>query len=159
MKKFTFNLKRHLFLALATVFLMLSAFAIPDDSRAFIHTMLNKFYDREGQREGLKRYELNVTNSGFCRFKKVYNSGKEEFFSFNLNRFKCLDYYGNEQAGSLYLRTKSDDVIVQTRNDKKGAVDSMATYVVIPLKNIGAEQLNELSEHFRKINASGLGTY
>mgnify|MGYP006343766311 FL=1 len=65
-----------------------------------------------------------------------------------------MDYYGSSIKGKLYLRTKRDDVIVQTRNDKKGDIDSMGTYLVIPLKNIEITDLNALSESFQKFNAA-----
>ena len=151
MQKFTLNLKKCVLFLLAVVFLSLSAFVICEDGMKTIHTILNKYYDKEGQQAQLKRYELNVTNNGFCRYRKVFTNGKEEFFAFNLTRFKSLDYYGNSENGELWLRTKSDDVIVQTRNDKSGDIDSMATYVMIPLKNIDVDQLNELASRLRKL--------
>ncbi|RZJ17747.1 MAG: hypothetical protein EON51_17675 [Acinetobacter sp.] len=65
-----------------------------------------------------------------------------------------MDYYGTTTKGDLYLRTKKDDVIVQTRNDRSGEIDSMGTYIVIPLKNIDVQQLNELADRFKRINES-----
>ncbi len=156
MQKFTLNLKKCVFVLLGMVFLFLSAFIKADDAKKSIHIILNKYYDKEGQNEPLKSYQLNVTNNGFCRYKKVYNSGKEEFFAFNLMRFKSLDYYGDSERGELWLRTKSDDVIVQTRNDKEGEIDSMSTYVIIPLKNIDVDQLNELADRLRKLTQPDL---
>jgi hypothetical protein len=156
MGKFTLNLKKCVFFLIGGAFFLFSGFAIPEDSRLFIHHLLNKYYDKEGQVETLKRYELNVTNNGFCRYRKVYANGKEEFFAFNLIRFKSMDYYGDTRSGELYLRTNNDDVIVQTRNDRAGAIDSMSTYMIVPLKNIDAEQLNELAAHFKQISQSQL---
>lgn len=156
MQKFTFDLKKFVFFFVGLAFLLLSGFITPVNSRAFIHGWLNKYYNKDGQTETLKRYELNVTNSGFCRFRKVYTNGKEEFFSFNLSRFSSMDYYGNTTSGELWLRTKNDDVIVQTRNDKQGAVDSMSTYMVVPLKDIDEEKLNELASHFRQLTQASL---
>ena len=156
MQKFTLDLKKFVFFLFGLAFLLLSGFVYSGDSRAFIHDWLNKYYDKDGQTEVLKRYELNVTNSGFCRFRKVYANGKEEFFSFNLSRFSSMDYYGNTNNGELWLRTKNDDVIVQTRNDKQGEVDSMATYMIVPLKRIDEEKLNELASHFRQLTQASL---
>lgn len=156
MQKFTLNLKKFVFLIYGLTFLLLSAFITPDDSRIFIHNWLNKYYDKDGQAEPLKQYELKVTNNGFCRYRKVYSNGKEEFFSFNLSRFSSMDYYGNTISGELWLRTKNDDVIVQTRNDKQGAIDSMSTYMVVPLKNVDEEKLNELANHFKQAIQSSL---
>lgn len=156
MQKFTFDLKKLVFFLFGLAFLSLSGFISPGDSRAFIHGWLNKYYDKDGQTAALKRYELNVTNSGFCRFRKVYANGKEEFFSFNLSKFSAMDYYGNTTSGELWLRTKNDDVIVQTRNDKQGEVDSMSTYMIVPLKGIDEEKLNELAGHFRQLMQASL---
>ncbi len=156
MQKFTFNLKKAFCITFAAAVMVSFGFSLPDDSRIFIHTFLNKYYDKDGQKEALKRYELNVTNTGFCRYRRVFANGKEEFFSFNLSRFKSMDYYGDVNAGTLYLRTKNDDVIVQTRKDKAGDVDSMSTYMSVPLKNIDVEELNELYNRIVKLTASNL---
>ena len=101
----------------------------------------------------MKKYELNVTNSGFCRYKRFYTSGKVEYFSFNLCKFKDIDYLGTDKAGMLILKTLGDDVIVQTYNDRKGDVDSMANYMSIPMKNVEVEDLSALSERLVKMNA------
>lgn len=156
MQKFTFDLKKFVFFLFGFAFILLSGFISPADSRAFIHNLLNKYYDKDGQAEPLKQYELKITNNGFCRYRKVLTNGKEEFFAFNLSRFSSMDYYGNTTSGELWLRTKSDDVIVQTRNDRQGAVDSMSTYMVVPLKGIDEEKLNELSSHFRQLTQASL---
>lgn len=156
MQKFTLNLKKCVFFLFGLAFLLFSGFVIPEDNRVFIHNLLNKYYDKAGQQDPLKLYELKITNNGFCRYRKVYTNGKEEFFAFNLSRFKSMDYYGNTTSGELWLHTKTDDVIVQTRNDKQGAIDSMATYLVVPLKGIDAEKLNELASHFRQLTQNSL---
>lgn len=156
MQKFTLSLKKFVFFSFGVVFLLLVGFAAPEDSRVFIHGMLNKHYDKDGQKEPLKLYELKITNTGFCRYRKVYTNGKEEFFAFNLSRFKAMNYYGDTKSGELWLHTKNDDVIVQTRNDKQGAIDSMSTYLVVPLKDIDAEKLNELASHFRALTQPNL---
>ena len=67
-----------------------------------------------------------------------------------------MNYYGDIKSGELWLHTKNDDVIVQTRNDKQGAIDSMSTYLVVPLKDIDVEQLNELASHFRALTQPSL---
>ena len=156
MQKFTLHLKKCVFFSFGLVLLLLFAFGNPVDDRQSIHAMLNKYYDKDGQKGVVKSYELNVTNNGFCRYRKVYTTGKEEFFAFNFLRFKSMDYYGNTTSGELWLHTKNDDVIVQTRNDREGAVDSMSTYVIIPLKNIEVEQLNELADRLRRLTQTEL---
>ena len=154
MNKFTLSLKMSLCLLLC---LLLMAFCIPgllDEELAYIGKKLSEHHDSEHAKEQIKRYELNVTNTGFCRYKRYYVNGKVEYFSFNLIKFKDLDYYGTDKNGLLYLRTSGENVIVQTYNDKKdGDVDSMATYMVIPLKNIEPGDLSDLSERLVKLNA------
>jgi hypothetical protein len=158
MKKFTLNLKMCIFFSACAAFCLFSGFNLPEDSRTFIHDMLNRYYDKDVQNAGLKRYELNVTNTGLCRYRKVYLNGKEEYFAFNLSKFKDMDFYGNTTKGNLFIRTQSDNVMVQTRRDKAGEVDSMSTYIVIPLKNIEVAQLNELLTHFKQLNNTILAT-
>lgn len=156
MQKFTFDLKNLVFFLFALAFLVFSGFVIPEDNRLFIQNLLNKHYDKDGQNEPLKLYELKITNNGFCRYRKVFANGKEEFFAFNLSKFKSMNFYGNTASGELWLHTKNDDVIVQTRKDKQGDVDSMATYLAVPLKNIDVEQLNELSERLQALTKANL---
>jgi hypothetical protein len=153
MKKFTLNLKIVFSFALCVSFCVLSGFDKTEENTVFIQNMLTKYYDLEGQSKDVKRFEINVTNTGFCRYRKVFNSGKQENFAFNLSRFSSMDYYGTSLKGELYLRTKKDDVIVQTRNDRKGEIDSTSTYMVIPLKNIDIDDLNLLAAHFKQMNA------
>jgi len=152
MKKFTLNLKKYVFFSAGLVLLVFSGFKMAEDYTVTLHTMLNKYHDVQMQSKLVKRFELTVTNTGFCRYRKIYTNGKNEYFAFNLSRFKSMDYYGTTEKGELYLRTKNDDVIVQTRNDRKGEVDSTSTYMVIPLKNISVEELNLLAENFRQAN-------
>ncbi len=136
---------------------ILMAFSSPltvDEQTAFLQKILTQHYDESVSSGEVKRYELNVTNNGFCRYKRFFVSGKIEYFSFNLAKFKDIDYYGTDKKGYLYLRTKGDDVIVQTYRDRKGGdVDSMASYMSIPLKDIDAVDLNAISERMVKMNA------
>lgn len=151
MKKFTLKLKIAISICCVLSFCFLSSFHYQEDPTILIENMLTKYYNNEAQAKLIKKHEIKVTSTGFCRYRKVFNSGKEEYFAFNLSRFKAIDYYGTQAKGDLFLRTKNDDVIVQTRNDKRGAIDSMGTYMVIPLKNIEAEELNALANHFLKL--------
>ncbi|MEJ7560159.1 MAG: hypothetical protein WKF66_17755 [Pedobacter sp.] len=153
MKKFTITLKTGL---LGLPCLLLTAFSIPSDlseETVFVQKMLKDHYNEFAIKPALKRYELNVTNSGFCRYKRFYTSGKVEYFSFNLIKFKDIDYFGTDKAGQLLLRTSGDDVIVQTYNDRQGDVDSMASYMAIPIKNVEAEELSVLAERLARVNA------
>lgn len=154
MKKFTLNLKICLCVLSCLVFMAFSAHVLLDEELVYLQKKLIEHYDNAQEDRGIKRYELNVTNSGFCRYKRYFKTGKVEYFSFNLAKFKDLDYYGTDKNGLLVLRTKGEDVIVQTYNDKKGGdIDSMAAYMSIPLKNIEPQDLTELSVRLIKMNA------
>ena len=151
MQKFTLHLKKSVFFSICLVLLVCSGFETAEESTAVIQNTLTKYYDSTVDGSTLKRYELNVTNTGFCKYKKIYVSGKTELFSFNLLRFKGMEYYGTTERGELHLYTKNDDVIVQTHNDRKGDVDSMATHMVIPLKQIDQDVLNNLATQFLNV--------
>ncbi|TKC07141.1 hypothetical protein [Pedobacter frigoris] len=154
MKKFTLSLKMFFFLLLSMVFMAFAASIALDEDTAFIQKMLADHYDDTQEASLLKKYELNVTNTGFCRYKRYFSSGKVEYFSFNLKKFKDIDYLGSDKQGRLYLHTKGEDVIVQTYNDRKnGDIDSMAAYMVIPLKNMEPQDLIAISERLVKTNA------
>jgi len=151
MKKFTICLK---LLLISPICMLLAAFSYKDsleEYALFLQKSFTEHYDSSQENSIVKKYELNVTNTGFCRYKRYFTNGKIEYFAFKLAKFRDLDYYGTTKSGLLYLRTKNDDVIVQTYNDKNGDVDSMATCVVIPLKNIEAEDLNQIRENLAKI--------
>lgn len=151
MKKFTICLK---LLLISAICMLLTAFSFKDsleEYALFLQKSFTEHYDASQEGSIVKKYELNVTNTGFCRYKRYFNNGKIEYFAFKLAKFRDFDYYGTTKSGLLYLRTKNDDVIVQTYNDKNGDVDSMATCMVIPLKNIEAEDLNQIRENLTKI--------
>lgn len=154
MQKFTLHLKKSFFFLICFVFLICTAFETTEESTEIIQNTLTKYYDSSVESGVLKRYELNVTNTGFCKYKKVYVNGKTEFFSFNLSRFKGIEYYGSTTKGELHVYTNSDDIIVQTHNDRKGDVDSMATHLIIPLKEIDQDVLNMLAAQFKQVNSS-----
>jgi hypothetical protein len=92
----------------------------------------------------LKKWELLLTNDSFIRFRKTYQNNKQEYFSFHLNRLNDMSYLGDATSGTLQFKTTEDDIIVQTYNDRKGDVDSMANVLSIPVKNMGAERLDSL---------------
>jgi len=151
MKKFTLCLKISLISALCV---FLCAFSDPDALEVFtglLQKTLTEHYDFNQESNQIKRYELNVTNNGFCRYKRYFNNGKTEYFAFKLAKFKDLDYLGTTNSGKLYLRTKGEDVIVQTYKDRGGDVDSMATQVIIPVKNMEPEDLNLIRNNLEGI--------
>ncbi|MGF1925200.1 MAG: hypothetical protein ACQUHE_13570 [Bacteroidia bacterium] len=154
MQKFTLHLKKSVFFSISLVLCICFGFQTPEEGMTLIQNTLAKHYDLSADGNALKRYELNVTNTGFCKYKKVYTNGKTEFFSFNLSRFKSMDYLGSTKRGELHLQTMGEHVIVQTHNDRKGNVDSMATQMIIPLKDIDVEQLNLLALSFKAVNSN-----
>lgn len=154
MKKFTINLIMGLCTLLSLIFMAFSAHVTLDEQVAYLQKMLTDHYDESQELPGFKHAELNVTNSGFCRYKRYFEDGKMEYFSFNLTRFKDLEYQGDDKTGKLFLHTKGEQVIVQTYNDKKeGDVDSMATYMMIPVKGMLPADLTELTDRIAKMNA------
>lgn len=157
MKKFTQIMKKWYLLSLFPVFFICSGFYIfysEEEQAEFIEKKLTALYDNQLSEKIIKRYELSVTKSGFCRYKLYYQNGKIEYFSFNFLKYKDMDFLGSSARGFLYLRTMEDDVIVQTYNDRKGDVDSMASFMVIPLKSVESQDLNILGEQFRSMNAA-----
>jgi hypothetical protein len=92
----------------------------------------------------LKKFELLLTNDAFIRLRKTYTNNKQEYFSFHLHRLNDMSYMGDAVSGTLQFKTTDDDIIVQTYNDRKGNVDSMASVLNIPVKNMGAERLDSL---------------
>lgn len=151
MKKFTLCLRTALYALISVVFL--SAFGPEEEAAGYLQQRLSEHHDMEWLGQGIKKYELQVTDKGFCRYRRYFSNGKIEYFSFNLLKYKQLDYLGGTQKGVLYLRTRAEDVIVQTYHDsKKGDIDSMATYMSIPIKNIEAEELNDLAARFQQMS-------
>jgi len=100
-------------------------------------------FDTSGELK-LKKWELSLTADAFMRFRKTYQNGRQEYYSFNLRRFKDMDYLGTTVRGTIRLKTLADDIIVQTYNDRKGNVDSMTTTLNIPVRNMDAERLDSL---------------
>ncbi|GAB2984738.1 hypothetical protein GCM10027049_23510 [Mucilaginibacter puniceus] len=92
----------------------------------------------------IKKFELLLTNDAFIRLRKTYQNNKQEYFSFHLYRLNDMSYLGDAASGTLQFKTIDDDIIVQTYNDRKGNVDSMANILSIPVKNMGAERLDSL---------------
>ena|ERR1700744_1594438 len=104
----------------------------------------------------LKKFDFSVTSDAFVRLRKTYAKGKEEYYSFNLHQFNDLDYLGNTTNGTLVLKTIADDIIVQTRNDRKGDVDSMTTVLQVPVRNMEPERLDSLRQAFSYFKSKGL---
>lgn len=100
-------------------------------------------FDPSGQAK-LKKWELLLTNDCFVRLRKTYSNGKQEYFSFHLHRLTDMNYLGSTANGTLRLKAKSDDIIVQTYNDPHEDIDTMATQLDISVKNMEPERLDSL---------------
>jgi hypothetical protein len=94
----------------------------------------------------IKKWDLQVTEDSFLRLRKTFQNGKQEYFSLQLHLLDDISYLGNVNGGTLQLKTKDDDIIVQTYNDRKGNVDSMTNVLAIPLKNMEPERLDSLEK-------------
>jgi len=92
----------------------------------------------------LKKWQLELTPEAFLRVRKTYQSKKEEYFSFQLHRMVDMNYLGTPESGMLKFTTAEDDIIVQVSNDKKGDLDTLATTMSIPMKNMPLERLDSL---------------
>jgi hypothetical protein len=152
MKKFTKSLRYCTIAALGLALCSFCTFKLFDEEAVYLERKLIKHYDISQEGPDILSYELQVTNSGFCRYKRHFSNGKTEYFSFNTVKFKSLDYSGTTKSGRLFLHTIKDDVIVQTFNDSDGDIDSMATFLSIPLKDIGSADLADLTEKFRQLH-------
>jgi hypothetical protein len=125
------------------------------DWQIWANKCLAQSYDPSGDIR-LKKWELSVTGDAFIRLRKTYAKGKQEYYSFNLSRLNDIDYLGNTNNGTLELKTMADDIIVQTRNDRNGDVDSMTTVLNIPVKNMEPERLDSLREALNYFKTKGL---
>jgi hypothetical protein len=93
----------------------------------------------------LKKWEIMLTPAHFIRLRKTYQHGKQEYYSFNLIKLDSINYFGTIKGGQLRFKTIADDIIVQTYDDPKGNIDSMATTLGIAVKNISPERLDSLN--------------
>ena len=152
MKKLTKGLRYCALVASGAVLCAFCTFKQLEDEALFLEKKLIEHYDISQEGPDILSYELQVTNSGFCRYKRHFTNGKIDYFSFNTVKFKKLDYSGTTKSGRLFLYTIKDDVIVQTFNDNNGDVDSMATYLSIPLKDIKPADLVDLTEKFQQMH-------
>jgi len=142
--------KQFKIIALTGLCLLLFSFRTEPDLKQLLswsNRTLMQIYDQSGDVK-LKKVELNITDDYFLRLRKTYQTGKQEYFSCHLSTFGEMTYFGTTTSGIIHISTKGEDVIVQTYGDKKGNVDSMATTLSIPVKNIEVEQLDSLRTAF-----------
>jgi hypothetical protein len=103
----------------------------------------------------LKKWEITLTGDYFLRLRKTYPHDRQEYFSFNLHRLNSVDYQGNDTTGTLKLSTINDDIIVQTYEDPKGDIDSMATTLELPVKNMTPVRLDSLKNALNYFKIKG----
>ena len=142
-----YKCKKHLYiLVVFAIGFVGVSFRVETEPDAFqwIEACIKSCFDCGSGISKLKRWDLAVTNKGFFRLKKYYLNGKQEYFSFNLSRLSDFNYLGSEEAGEIVLKTKSDDIIVQTYNDPKGNVDSMSSCLKINTIHVKPESLDSL---------------
>lgn len=104
----------------------------------------------------LKKWELILTNDYFLRLRKTYQHDRQEYFSFNLHRLNNVEYLGSDTTGTLKLSTLTDDIIVQTYEDPKGDLDSMATAIELPVKHMSQAKLDSLKIALNYFKAKSL---
>jgi hypothetical protein len=104
----------------------------------------------------LKKWELTLTSDYFLRLRKTYQHGKQEYYSFNLNRLNDVEYQGDDKAGTLQLSTGADDIIVQTYEDPKGDIDSMSTTLELPVRNMNPVRLDSLKNALHYFKSKSL---
>jgi hypothetical protein len=101
----------------------------------------------------LKKWQIELTPEAFLRIRKTYQSKKEEYFSLQLHRMVDVNYLGTPESGTLQLKAAEDDIIVQVTHDRKGDLDTLATMLSIPVKNMPTERLDSLRtvlEYFKE---------
>jgi hypothetical protein len=125
------------------------------DWLSWANRCLSQSYDSAGDAK-LKKVEIFITPDFFIRLRKTYAKNRQEYYSFNLRRLNDMNYLGDAYNGTLQLKTIADDVIVQTYNNRKGDVDSMATMLSIPVKNMEPERLDSLREALNYFKGKGL---
>ncbi len=104
----------------------------------------------------LKKWEITLTSDYFLRLRKTYQHDRQEYFSFNLHRLNNVEYLGTDTTGTLKLSTITDDIIVQTYEDPKGDLDSMATELELPVKHMSPAKLDSLKTALNYFKAKGL---
>jgi hypothetical protein len=110
---------------------------------AWSNKCLAESYDPSAELN-LKKWDIALTGDAFIRLRKTYKNGKQEYYSFQLHRFNSMNYLGTTAGGTLQLTAIADDIIVQTYNDPKGEIDTMATQINLPFKNMEPERLDSL---------------
>jgi hypothetical protein len=104
----------------------------------------------------LKKYEITLTDDHFIRLRKTYQHGKQEYYSFHLNKLDSVNYLATATGGQLQFKTIADDIIVQTYEDPKGDIDSMSTILDIPVKGMSPQRVDSLKNALQYLKSGNL---
>lgn len=134
--------------------MLLPASAFPDLTQlsAPVKDKLMALHSLGPQNKNVRKFDFQITGEGFFRYRKIYTSGKSEYFSFSVGRLQEVGYLGTTASGNLVIQTKSDDIIVQSYNDPRGNVDSMSTELILPLQQVEAEDLQLIRSNLKAIH-------
>lgn len=108
--------------------------------------------------QGIKKFNLDITNSGFIRYKRILLNNKSEYFAVGLDKIQDVNYLGDELAGWLVFKCENESVIYQTYNDKKGNVDEMTNEIRLPVKIIKIENINNWVRNFKEMKTGFINT-
>lgn len=112
---------------------------------------LNAGYALDADKYKMKKAEIQLTRDGFFRCRRTFINGKQEYYSFSFSAFEDLSYLGDEQNGWMVLKVKPEGIIVQTFRDPKGNIDTMASELRLPFKNLQAADLHTINDCFSQI--------
>ncbi|MFM6976865.1 MAG: hypothetical protein ACKOW2_08485 [Sphingobacteriaceae bacterium] len=113
---------------------------------------LNTAFAADIEGTQFKKVEIKLTNDGFFRYRRTFLNGKQEYFSFHFSQFEDLEYLGTTHLGFLVMKTKPESIIVQTFRDSKGNIDTMATELRVPLKDMDVADIQAFQMCFSKIH-------
>lgn len=135
-----------------SLFILPLAWFTSADIPVLKHNIL-EIYNKYGAEKYLERksYELDINESGFIRYKRVWKNNKSEYFSVKIDKVKDINFFGNEKGGWLSLACEPETVIYQTHRDPAGNVDSMTNEISFPLSAISEEELNLFAENFKSL--------
>jgi len=121
--------------------------------------IINSFKKHESEKYlGYKSYNLEITDEGFIRYRRVFANNKSEYYSVKIDKFLGIKYHGTEKNGWLLMNCEPSSVIFQTYGDPYGDVDSMTNEIVFPLNNISVEDLNLLKNNFQALKSNFANT-
>ena len=131
------------------------SFSAEEEWISWGNRFLNESYEPNVEPK-LKKYEIMLTADHFIRLRKTYQQGKQEYYSFNVKRFTGINYItGTPAADTIRIKTQADDIIYQTYEDPKGNIDSMTTYLDIPVKKMAQTKVDSLKQALNFLKGRG----